>query len=489
MLSIKTGKPFPTHEHYASDKAARAFWRASFRCGRAYRDALDPFGETVLIPHELETDEAYRRRKRITKPRGFTGPLLRRFNDFVFRKSATIPPPSEQTDRFEILYEDADGKGTPWDVYWRRLLLRAQIDREAYNLIDSNVDEEHNGTEASAKQVNARPLCRPIGADSVLWWEDDCGKLAKVAILMTDEAGQFVALFDSVNRQKIRLEKDSDGVYVVRSIEESKPHKWDGLPVQRLRPQFDDIDDSDGDLLPGESQAAPIADSQMAIYNCLSLLNEEIYSNTYTQWVAWGVDESDISGGSQADGRETGIAQWGNNRMITMRDSSGRIDKVGSDPAQAQSIRVTIADEEAALMRSVGLSGADPLTAESGIARQWRFNDLAATLCALADSVEEAENEAMRVAHTGSGSEAPKIDRPDDYDLPDFEAELRMTLDTINRPGLPNVLRKRVVNRFVERNLSLTEDEDAELDAELISGAASAPVLPFPSVVDAETGT
>ena len=89
-IVLKVGDVLPTHETYTTDSMARAFWRLTFETGRKYIKGLDADGDRILLPHEREK-EGYNRRLRMTKPRNYSGPIIRRYNNHVFRTEATRP--------------------------------------------------------------------------------------------------------------------------------------------------------------------------------------------------------------------------------------------------------------------------------------------------------------------------------------------------------------------------------------------------------------
>lgn len=480
---LQIGKRLPLHPSYEADKDARAYWRLSYRVGRDYRDGNDPHGESILVKHGLEDDSDYKRRKRLTKPRNYVGPIIRKYADFVFRKHMTMPAEAEQTDLQGLLFEDVDGNGTDWEKFWRRRCVRAQIDREHYVLADSTVAPGVTLTQAQAQQQGARVYLRPIDADHVVWWRDHMGGLSECIVLMRHaETGElFARYYNATHQQDIWIKQDEDqtnySALIVAGTDEERRHDWGKLPLVRLRPMFDDIDDTAEDADAGESQVGPLADSQATLYNLQALHLEEIHQNTYTQWFAFGANPHDVEGDNNPQQGSQGRVQWGSNRLVIFQDANGKVERIGSDVAQADSIRAAMLAEESNLFRTAGVTAPDALTgngnAESGIARAFKFNDLDANLASLADAVEEAANQCLDVLHRGQ--EFPPISMPDDFAPSDYGQELAVMLDALSSPQMPSVLRKRTVLRFADRNLELSEDERADLETELDMPAAPSP--------------
>jgi hypothetical protein len=182
LVRPEPGKPLDTHPTYEDDEQARRFWQASFRCGREYLRGLDAFGLPVLVPHEREEAQSYERRRRLAKPRNFVGPILRRYNDLVFRKPAVRPLATERPPLYDELVEDATGQREPLDAFMRRALLRAQIDRESWILLDRTgaAAPAIATTVAQVQAAGVRPVLRVIDAASVVNWREAPGGAAPI---------------------------------------------------------------------------------------------------------------------------------------------------------------------------------------------------------------------------------------------------------------------------------------------------------------------
>jgi hypothetical protein len=439
-MRIEVGKELPRNGEYDELQQARAFWRASYRGGRKYRDALDAEGQPVLIPHESEqaSSAGYKRRKRVTTPTGYCGPIVRRYNDFVWRRDPSVP---EYVDGsvYAMLMDDATGTGVSMPGLLRKRLMRAQIDGASYVLIDSTMprDAGQAVSEAEARARGYRIVLRPIDAGSVLWFDDD-----NALVLMHDDAGQrFARHYNSTTMQDFTLRKDS---LIVATAGEQIAHRIAGLPLVAMQPMLDDE---------SESQVAPLAESQKAIFNFRSLLSEELYANTFTQWVLFGMppDESKQSG-----------VQYGAKRIFCVSDPQGKMDRIGSEVEQAESLRRQIEQEMAELYRVAGVDGGNPTQSgapESGVAKAFRFNDLSANLAAMADAVQRCWNTIMRRACGTVGETYPgDVKFPDDFAPPDYGQELVELINSMNS-NLPPVIKRKTADRFVDRNLSLSDEE------------------------------
>ena len=471
---IKPGEFLPLHPEYAKLVTARAFWRLTFRTGRDYVDGRDAKGEPVLYAHERER-EGYNRRKRTTKPRNHAGPIIRRYNDFVFRTEATRPKESVPAE-YDVLKEDADGHGTPLPKFMREVVLAAQIDRDAYILPDSTKRPDAGPmSKAQAAAAGVRTVLKRVDADAVAWWRDYDGAMVEAIVIMEREDGScFGRWYGAKDMMEFDLDQqESASNWRVTAVRPVVKHGYDSCPLVRCRPPFD-----------GESQISPLAESQQAITNYISLLNEEIFNVCFSQIVATGVAASDVKD-----------VVLGNNRLLCLPNPGAKFEVIGADPAQAESIRKAIEDEQRELYRIAGVQSGDPTASpaapESGVAKAFKFNDLAANLASLAQAAEDAENRAVALALAPVTADAPVCEYPQEFDLPELTAELADVIKITAALAVPTVVKRKVVERFVARNFKLTDEEQTELEGQLadleIDPASADSNNPFPRRTSAGT--
>ncbi len=459
MLTIEPNKPLPHHATYSGDALARAFWRLSFHTGRKYVDGLDSMGRPIVPPHEREK-EGYQRRKQLTKPQNHAGPIIRRYNDHAFRR-----PVVRQVDGADPLYvqlvADADGKGTTLAELMKRATRQAQVERECYLLPDTTKSPDAGEmTQAQATAAKVRPFIRRIGPDAVPWWRDYDGALVEaIVLLMREDGSEFARHFTATEFRDIEFKYDAEGKidaqYMVKSVGAFAPHPYGGCPLVRLRPEFSDDDDG------AEAQISPLAEIQQAITWHISLLNEEIANITFSQMVAIGVSAEQVKD-----------AFVGNNRLLCIPNPQGSMEMIGADPAQAATIETRIANDIRELYRIAGVDAGSstdgPGNPESGLAKAFRHNDLAANLAALAQAAQSAENATMILIFTGAKKPPPSPALyPTEFDLPALADELSDAIRVSVTVQLPALIRRKVLERFAARNLQLTTEENAELATEL----------------------
>jgi hypothetical protein len=458
VLTITPAEPLPKHSTYEDDKLARAFWRLSFHCGRKYVDGLDAMGRPVLPQHERER-EGYTRRKQLTKPQNHAGPIIRRYNDHAFRRPAQRA--TKDVDAlYTLLMADADGRGTPLPVLMKRATRQAQVEREAYLLPDSTKPADAGAmTKAQAAAAKVRPFIRRIGADDVVWWRDYDGAMVEALVLLCREDGTlFARHFTAADYRDVEF-KITDGKVddklTVASVGTPVAHPFGGCPLVRLRPEFSDDDEG------AEAQISPLAEIQQAITWHISLLNEEIGNVTFSQMVVMGVSAEQVKG-----------TEIGNNRLLCIPNPQGSMEVIGADPAQAATIETRITNDIRELYRIAGVDAGSstdgPGNPESGLAKAFRHNDLAANLGALAQSAETAENAVMVRLFTGAGKPAPPpVLYPTEFDLPSLGDELNEAIQVAVTSQLPALIRQKVLARFAARNLQLSTEESAELGTQL----------------------
>ena len=451
---IVVGKPLPVSPMFMEDETARRFWRLSFRTDRQYACGQDAIGRSVLVKHEREEDQSYNRRLRVTKPRNYVGPIVRLFNDYVFRKA---PSRADATSPLaESLIVDCDGMGTTLDAFMRSALLCAQVDRESYIMPESSGDASDPVTVAQMEATGLRPILKRIPVESIVWRDVDGGTLEECIMVCHDDGQDVAYYYTEETVQKLYLAKEGGGkALTVAGMDEPQAHGYPGCPVVMLRPLFDIL----GDAGCGDSQAGPIAEAQQAVFNLLSLLNEESYNSCFTQFVATGVAADQV-----------GQAMMGSNRLLCLPNPAAKFEAIGADPAQSEVIRKNIVDEIANLYRASGIISVSPDSGspESGVALGMRFNQLSANLAALTQAVAATEARLWSLMAGAWGFDAPEPTQYHaDFDQPDMEKELRTLILGISSPSMPAEFKGKMAEVFAARNLKMDPDAIASAVAAL----------------------
>jgi len=456
MLNIKVGERLAKHLDYDAQQMKRNFYRLTAACGTEYIHGRDAIGGLVVWQYPCEESKNYKARKQRTKPRNHAGSIIRKYNDFVFRGEITRP---EKDSLLQILEADADLRGTSLNDFMRSATWQAQIDGVCYILPDTTAPSQLQAlTLAQSRELKERPFLRKIKADDVINWVENDGYMLQAVVLMVDVHGDtFAKWYDEENFIDIKL-KVVNKWYEVVSYSEPLPHHFlASMPLVALKPTFDTF-----------SQMAPLAESQQKITNDLSLLDQEIGNHCFTKNLLTGIKPG------PDDDEESALPKplaWGSDSLMTTQATAVTLLRLGSDVAQAESLRRGIADETENLYRAAGLRAADPLKvgpAESGISKAFTLNDLSVNLKSLADSAEAAENKIIRLLFKGygKGREPERVEYEDEFQVADLTNELE-ELKNLVSSGMSKVTinkQKRFIN---EKFFSLNEKELSEVEAEL----------------------
>jgi len=447
-LIVKDGK-IVKNPNYDKMVTRQKYWRLSYDCyGPDYIEATDGEGINIIRKHEREDDEDYLRRKQSTIPYCFVGPILRRYNDFIFRKPADI-----DKNVLGDFFEDVDALGSSENEFMSTNLLNAQIDRTGYILVDF-IGSGEEKTTAQAQADGDRFVWKQILAPQVVqstWFQ---GRLVDAAILMKKMNGtDFIWYVTPTTTQEITVKVDGGSIMVLEVFPET-PHTYGGTPLVPNRPKFGTI-----------SQAAPIAELQKGIARLRSFLIEEMAGSTFSQMV--------IIGASAENASKT--MKHGPHQAIYIPEPTASMQTLGADVAQAGSIRQSILDDSGELHRVAGISSTDnDGGVESGLAKSFTFNDLSANLSSLAKSTQDAHQRAEQLtANAMSVTDFEATVYPSDFNMPMLQMELAEVVSA-NSSNLPRIIKDKLIKRFVNRNLELTDEDKKVLEQQL----ADSGVLP-----------
>jgi len=463
-IVITVGEPLPVDTDAAAGEKAMNFWEAAFDGGPAYKNALDCDGEPVLIRHEpLETDEGFNRRKRRAVYRNYCKTIVKRFNSFVFRV------PVERDGGNEAWSEwcnDADDRGTPFTHFMRAAMKKAQVFGRYYLVVDSTKSiDSGDMTQIQAEEAGVRMFLRCIDPRRVQARRYVSGQLSEILVRVS---ATEAIMWDSTLMTLISLDDEGCVASVVPIA-----HTWPRMPVIELAP------------FEGDSQIKDIAELNKDLFNLESLLKEELFGTTFTQYWAIGVREDQLK-----------QAIFGPNRVICIPSGDARIEVTGGKPEQAQSIRTSMADDVTEIYRIAGLKAEDPLDVnapKSGVALKVEFDTVDVILAAIGDCAEQAENAVIECFAFVSNSDVKPTKYPDSYGTPDVEAELTRSLDAMASPYVvPTAkrLESQRLNGVLHPNASPNDREqmDAESAEMFIVVEESGPVVTGEGQAEGESG-
>jgi len=443
------GESLPLHASYTSQGLRMAFWEASDAGGPGYKDCRDAQGQPVLLRHEpAETEVGFARRKARAVYRNYCKTIIDRFNSFVFR----LPVQRDGQDGDFVAWSaDVDGSGSSLQDFMRAAMRRAQVFGRCYIGIDTTrpADLPDDASEAQALDAGARVILRCIDPRRVLNWRRVDGQLVEALIVYG--AGERAVLW----RPDIRVDITLDSHGKVASLS-PVVHSWATLPVFELAP------------FNGASQIVDIAELNKDLFNLETLLREEIWGTTFSQYWAFGVR-----------GEQLEDSIFGPNRIICLPNHESRVEVTGGKPEQADSIRRSIADDVTEIYRLAGLKAEDPLetnSPKSGVALRMEFDTVNAILAAIADAAERAENWLIRHYNGATASAVTPSNYADDFSVPDIEAELTRSLDALSSPYVAPTakrLESQRLNGVLHPKASAQDREQMDTEsAEMFSGEA-----------------
>jgi hypothetical protein len=443
---------------YSARATERSFWRRADRARHNFARGVDADGRAIMPAHPAETADRYATRLAMAIARPYVRSIINRYNDFVTRHEVERPDGGPQ---YDAIVKDATGNGKSLESLMKERLRKAQVEGVSYLLCDSLRPEAYP-TAAAAASAGQRGVIRAVDADSVLASREVDGIVTQALILLSDMDGDFLWNVDSRAMQRISIDTKGDTwkTWKVTNVGEEIPHNYKGCPLVALNPEIDEGSD--------ESQAAPIAESMRRICNLDSWHFEELQNITFTTTVLLGISAESVKNVEIGPGKVLCLpAEQGG--------SNPSIGKISADVSQADSLRRALADETKEMYRAAGLAAGNPLEVgqpESGVAKAFAFDEVAARLKALADAAEAAENLAIRrLANDGGWTYPGDAQWPDEFDAADLGVELERVI-RLESASAPRVLVESAWRDYAEVAHSLSGEEKARLESELAGASA-----------------
>jgi hypothetical protein len=423
------------HPAYQAQARARAFWRLSDQLllddGSRYVDGVDARGRKIIPQHDREQDIDWLLRKDLTHVEGYIRQIADHYCSHVLRHAPVLT--DAEHPAYRALVADADGWGTSLDALLAAALRVAFVERQSYLLADSTLTAP-----AASAADGGRYVLRRVDPDAVLWWQDSpSGQPLSALLALADTAGRpFLLLVGPKTIQRADYDPNSRLILIVSTPVQ---HRFGGCPLVRIAAP---------PIIP------PVAEAQKRLAWLASLLAMEETDATITQLVITGAQPS-----ATKDMLRSSRTAW------VFEDPAAKAETFGADPAQAESLRKSIADTRDALYRSAKVQPVQAQGApESGVAHAYRFVDADAELAALADALELARNRATAIWATAAGVSPPPVAQyPDSFAPVDDRAVLDRLL-AVEGSSLPPAWRSAERRRAAA--LLHPEDEDVAATAE-----------------------
>jgi len=449
--AIQSGKKLPIDiKAYEAKVKAAEYLRLSYKpTGISYTQGDAPDGK-IIHKMECEEKEDWRIRTSQTPTRHYVATVINKYNSAVFRNE----PTREESGIVETLYSDADGFGSPLNTLMRNALKSAQIDGASYLLADSTASDTQILTIAQKNSSGVRPYIRLLKVDNILHIEEIENTITEAIVLLVDENGKtFARYMDDTDFIDMILDEKK---MIVKDMSATYSHGYASIPLVQIQP-FD---------IP---QSQLPADSQRTIVNILSLLQQEITDHTFTKHILSGVRIP-----QDEDGAKQKIT-YGSKRMIVLEDSGAKLDTIGSDVSQADSLRKQVELEETNLYYAAGFGrpNVEP-TALSGVSRLIAMEDFFISCDALKNAIEVAENKILALISSKESGEVTQTAYIGKYVADDVGEDLQKLRDLLALP-LPNTFKKLAIKDYINKFYNVSDEDMRMIEQELL---ANEPVNP-----------
>lgn len=427
------------NSEFKSRLAKVQFWRNSALVNDKFLDSAYIDGTPVLIRFPCEESDDYKCRKQATSLRNYCSSIVTKYLTAVFRHDPTRAP-SDVTDR---LLGNADGSGQPLNRFMHDALYAAAVDGISVITVASNDYTQEDIESLSAAQLEAlgeENVLQLVKSDSIVHYKKLNNKLVELLILLENEKGLFVRLYTPTDIQEAQVEMNSNLEIKVVSVSDPVPHNFDQIPAVLVEP------------VPGSSHISAIAELQRSIINKLSLLNAEIADHTFTRFVLSGIDIP----ANEKDG-QPGALTWGHRRIWAFSEPGVKVDKLGSDTAQAASIRDTIAEDEKALYRAAGVGASYQIDGQqqSGVSRLIALEDFSILAGNLADAIEYADNYIVELLHQAESIEYMPTVYSRDFLETNYSEEVQRLRDVLELLPEADPRRDTLITAFIEKHFEV----------------------------------
>ena len=430
--TIVLDKKPPCHPEYIAKTRLWAWLQASYDGGAGYMDAKDPNGKSVLIGHEAESPKSFERRKRSTPYKNFCRPIVEKFLAFVFGAG----PTRDTQEQFASWCEDVDLAGTELEDFIEDTMRASRTLGAWFLLIDTDKINPQM-TVAQAKNAGTQMFLQHVHPARVIDWADDDSWL----LAMHEEAGgTTLRLWDAHDVESWSID-DKGKVDAPLGVIE---HGWPACPLRRVR---------------GKSLIQDVALLNMSYVNVDSVLREELARQTFTQYMLFGISSDDVSDASGS--------MMGPRRLLCINKSAQdlKLERLGADSSQAQSLRDTMEQDRKEIYNLVGLRPPDMETGpESGRALRIRQADTFALAERLSDDACNTETWVTLMWSKAVGIQVEEPRYPESFEEEALTDQLKMALDMVGSEAFPHTVKGQVSADVVRQKFAgLEEGERDEL--------------------------
>jgi len=445
----------PLYDAYIDDWE---FYLLSFNGG-------DEYIETHLETHRLENPGDYTRRKNRAYYLNYCSPIATIPSDFIYKKEATRPADKKLT----IFRENVDRRGTNIHEFMRKVCILGALYGTIHILIDKpNKTKEMLQLEKEGKKLTKyhnsllNPYATIVQPQSLLDWSINPETQELNWILLCE------TVYDDADFMQERIESVQYKVWtpnewiIYNENNDEIDRGWHGLGRIPLVTHYH----KDVDLnLVGESMIKDVAESNKAIFNWCSTLDEMICRQTFSQLIcpddgSMTADEVDGEGGSRA------LKAIGTASAFTYPAEARHPPAfISPDTKQLRTIWDMVVNHAREMFRLSGLVSAKTSmiekTGQTGKAEEMKFLDMAVFLAAKAKSLENTENKVNEFVYLWQGEPniiPERVHYPDKFDITSpldiVDLYVKVTTNAIS-----GRLNKEMAKRLVHQVLPHAEDE------------------------------
>lgn len=420
-------------------------------------------GESYLSRYPRESDAKFARRNEVAF---YASPLARACSRFAAYLSIQKPHRELPNDLYQVVADDADGKGNAVDVFWQQFIIDGKARGSMLLLVD--MPRDLGASRASQIVERRAPFWTAILPEDVTDYEmGDDGRFESVS---------FVG----------NILRDGD----------RKPCIWtfdvDGWDARELNPNGKVIDSGEHGL--GECPVlafsetgefgttgpfAAIADLARRLFNLDSELDEILRSQTFSL-LTMQVPEGSTDDQKIAAAGVAGVTISTSNLLLHSGSTPAFI-APPDGPARVYLDRIVSLRDQ---IEEIGLNVATVNQQESGIAMKLRFQAINAELAGFAGRMQDLEARAWELTRKWLGLSATVSTQwPRDFNIADVEYELKV-LREMQSSGLPREViaeqQKRVVSvQFSALDLEAQKRIDDAIQERLLEPPPTGNVVPL----------
>ncbi|WP_371366279.1 hypothetical protein SRRS_07090 [Sporomusa rhizae] len=359
---------------------------------------------SYLVPHPRETPEKYARRKALAYYLNYVAPVVNSHVNPVFRKE----PEREWNDHalFSEFVKDADTLGTSFTRFMKRAALIAKLQAVAFIVID-NVSEQP-GNMADVLKQRALPYAYIVQRNQVKEYKTNkAGRLIEFSYTVASETSSSDTATDTW-----KWTTTTWSCQYANGEEITNNHNLGRLPVIPLysKPM------EPGKVLP-QSEFYNIAKTNQRLYNLCSEIDEIIRNQAFNILIyPLPEGESDIK---EIIVSTENVLGWDG----SLPNQPGYIVMDTGPLEQLRSERKDLIEEIYRMAELSHVTGVE--TKESGIAKQWDFEQANQVLTDFALNCEEAERSVAEVFGLWTNSSVDlSCKYSDDFGIVDVSAAL-----------------------------------------------------------------